>query len=74
VDYAFSPFGDLGDTHRFTLTFKFGKAREDILLDSEVKRVSRGSKFAPATKAKPSGEKAKETGTEKKDKSIYFLW
>ena len=30
ADYAFSPFGDLGDTHRLTLGVKFGNDRSDI--------------------------------------------
>lgn len=29
ADYAFSPFGDLGDTHRLTIGFKFGKDRDE---------------------------------------------
>lgn len=28
LDYAFSPFGDLGDTHRISLAVRFGKERE----------------------------------------------
>lgn len=27
ADYAFSPFGELGDTHRFTFSYRFGKSR-----------------------------------------------
>ena len=30
ADYAFSPFGDLGDTHRFTFSYKFGKNRAGV--------------------------------------------
>ena len=29
-DYTFTPFGDLGQTHRFTLCYSFGRAREHI--------------------------------------------
>ena len=74
VDYAFSPCGDLGDTHRFTLGFRFGNDRGDILTEQKVKRASR-VKPAPAAKTKPAREKTKGTGgTEKKDEPIYFLW
>ena len=29
-DYTFAPFGDLGQTHRFTLSYSFGKAKGHI--------------------------------------------
>ncbi len=73
VDYAFSPFGDLGDTHRFTLSYWFGKDRGDILTEQKIKRASR-VKQAPAARTKPAREKAKRTAPGKEDKSIYFLW
>jgi hypothetical protein len=30
LDYAFVPMGELGSTHRVTISFKFGKVREDF--------------------------------------------
>jgi hypothetical protein len=74
VDYAFSPFGDLGDTHRFTLSYRFGEDRGDIFTERKMKRASR-VKPAPAAKTKPAGGKAKvKSGGPKKEEPVYFLW
>lgn|GEM_PF-1292463 len=35
IDYAFVPYGDLGNTHRFSLAFRFGKARGEDELDMD---------------------------------------
>jgi hypothetical protein len=72
VDYAFSPFGDLGDTHRFTLTFKFGKVRAISRPVVETKR--------PAARVKPPVKKSQKykvkpkRSTKPLDNPIYFTW
>ena len=41
VDYAFSPFGDLGGTHRISLTLKFGKDRKAAAPDRKDNVINR---------------------------------
>lgn len=36
VDYAFIPYGDLGDTHRISAQFRFGKNAERATLESQL--------------------------------------
>ena len=36
LDYAYSPYGDLGDTHKIALTYRFGENKEKAV---EVKKV-----------------------------------
>ena len=46
VDYAFVPFGVLGNTHRFSIGMKFGAVEKTELLAGEVGRhLRRGEKF-----------------------------
>jgi len=46
VDYAFIPFGVLGNTHRFSIGVKFGSVEKTELLGGEVRRhYRRGEKF-----------------------------
>jgi hypothetical protein len=74
VDYAFSPFGDLGDAHRFTLTFRFGKSREITAPAAEVKRPSAVRKI-PAKKTRRSTVNVKRPAPRpKNDNPIYFTW
>ena len=86
IDYAFSPFGDLGDTHRVTLTFEFGEKRDSIAQDRRVKKTYHAAKQPPRTqKSAPrnkGGSPARQdtTGKNKKPKSgdeqtpVYFMW
>lgn len=45
-DYAFSPYGDLGLTHRYELSMRFGAIRP--LLTAEMRRMLRQAKLAMA--------------------------
>lgn len=45
-DYAFSPYGDLGLTHRYELTFRFGAIRP--MLTAEMRKMLRQAKLAMA--------------------------
>ena len=81
VDYAFSPFGDLGDTHRISLTLKFGVDRDDMAVDREVKKAyrsgkmpARGQQGAPQNNGRKPAPVKKETPVKKEDKPIYFIW
>ena len=86
IDYAFSPFGDLGDTHRITLTLKFGEKRGDIAQDRRVKQTYRGKQpqrtqksvpqnkgRSPARQPAPGKNKgSKLSGDE--ETPVYFMW
>lgn len=39
LDYAFIPFGDLGDTHRLSLGFRFGKTYRQQAVQVQVKQA-----------------------------------
>ena len=57
-DYAFSPFGDIGNSHRFSISFRFGEKkapalrspRENVLASEKLQAVKL---HAYAVKAKP---------------------
>ncbi len=77
VDYAFAPYGDLGDAHRVTVALRFGKQRPE-----EVKRHPYGDlrpakrKAAPASLRETPKEAApdKKKKKEKKASDVYFMW
>lgn len=80
VDYAFAPYGDLGDSHRVTVALRFGGQRPE-----QVKRHPYGDLPKPAKrKAAPASlkrETPKEAPTDKKSKKkekkaseVYFMW
>ncbi len=84
VDYAFAPYGDLGDAHRVTVALSFGAPRPE-----EVKKhpygdlaVPRRRKAAPASLKPPAPrkteaekkEKGKDKKKEKKGSEVYFMW
>ena len=79
MDYAFAPYGDLGDAHRVTVALRFGGQRPE-----EVKKHPYGDLPKPAKrKAAPASlkrETPKEAAPEKKKKKekkgseVYFMW
>lgn len=79
VDYAFAPYGDLGDAHRVTVAFRFGERRP-----AEVKRHPYGDlpkpvkrKAAPASLKRETPKEAspdKKKKKEKKASEVYFMW
>lgn len=80
-DYAFAPFGDLGDTHRLSVSFRFGGEREYLAREKKLRTVYRkaGNADAVPTEKEKNGfpepsrkEKKKEPG--KREKEIYFMW
>ena len=48
-DYAFVPYGDIGMTHRFSFSIKFGKKVEKVDL-AEQERLARQEKYVPTQK------------------------
>lgn len=78
-DYAFAPFGDLGDSHRLTVSFKFGEDREYLSREKKLRRVYRkAEQFKAAEKEKqektdqPAPDKNKKKAPPKKE--VYFMW
>jgi hypothetical protein len=76
VDYAFSPFGDLGNTHRVSVTARFGEDREDLPGETRgIKRARVGDRPAMRVKTRKSQEKGKKSSPSKKDGAPdYFMW
>ncbi|HOW90646.1 MAG TPA: PorV/PorQ family protein, partial [Elusimicrobiales bacterium] len=71
VDYAFSPLGDLGDAHRFTLTFKFGKTQAARPERSSVRKAAvkkKARKPAGKPRSKPRSAPAGTGDT------LYLIW
>jgi hypothetical protein len=70
VDYAFVPYGDLGDSHRVTVSFSFGGKRPE--------RFSRASYYGlpPDRVKRQPVQNKKENKKEKKSKDggVYFMW
>ena len=62
LDYALTPFGDLGYTHKLTLGFKFGDDRGNAEPRKTTRPISRESK--PALESEPSHFLFPETETQ----------
>lgn len=81
VDYAYAPYGELGDAHRITIAVRFGgerqKAQKRHYYAPQRKVVKNapvpGSSGPARTKTAPAKKKA---GAAKNgdDKSVYFMW
>lgn len=71
LDYAYAPYGELGDTHRVTLSFRFGAERPA--------EFSRSSYYGlPPPRPEPEGSTGK-SGKQEKQKGtraggVYFMW
>jgi hypothetical protein len=77
LDYAFTPYGELGDSHRITLALAFGGERKRVKkapaqAPKPIQKIQ-PVKTAPAktTPAKKSEAKPKEKNG---DSSVYFMW
>ena len=75
MDYAFAPYGELGDAHRVTVALSFGARRP-----AETRRRPFSGPTAPravkkAAPARQGGTKAppKKKRAEKKEE-VYFMW
>lgn len=72
LDYAFTPFGDLGNAHRLSLSVKFGEDKE-TLRDREWGSRPRSLRKNKRTERQKQWEK--QQGKAKKDKGKdYFTW
>ncbi|OIO05170.1 MAG: hypothetical protein COX65_03755 [Elusimicrobia bacterium CG_4_10_14_0_2_um_filter_56_8] len=75
LDYAFAPYGDLGDAHRITVALGFGAARPE--------KITRYSGLPPSREKLREYEPPKKTDTRtkaqkkkdnKKASEVYFMW
>ncbi len=81
VDYAFAPYGELGDAHRITIAVRFGgerkkaeKRRYAAPQRKVVKAAAVAEKAAPEkAKAAPAKKKATAPGGSG-GKDVYFMW
>lgn len=68
LDYAFAPYGDLGDSHRVTVAFSFGERR----LPPEEKKA-----YKMLYPQKPGKKKAAPAPRQEKKKAgepVFFMW
>ncbi|HAH31417.1 MAG TPA: hypothetical protein DCL44_03780 [Elusimicrobia bacterium] len=65
LDYAFSPYGELGDAHRITLSFNFGEPREEFTVKtvSSPEYNKKPRKTPAARKTYPRKKKVKARKT-----------
>jgi len=72
LDYAFSPYSDLGNAHRVTLSFSFGALRENIIAKTGYPSgYHKRSSQAPAEEKTPAEMKKEK---KEKDKGIPLSW
>lgn len=71
IDYAFSPYGELGSSHRVNLSLRFGA-------EKALKRPRRSADqpaAKPARKAAPEKKNVKKgKNTDKDGNAVYFMW
>ncbi len=70
LDYAFVPYGDLGDAHRVTIALSFGAARLSPAGKQSPKVVPQWSGAKNTTPATQQTNKKKSMGSE----PVYFMW
>lgn len=76
LDYALTPFGDLGYTHKLTLGFKFGKDRGETSQEKRDRPAYRAAKPVPepeplAVEPEPQTENTAVASPEIADKKTY---
>jgi len=76
LDYAFAPYGDLGDVHRVTVALRFGEPRPQEVKKhpyGDIPKARLKKKAAPAPKREaPVKKEEKKKG--KKVSDNYFMW
>jgi hypothetical protein len=73
LDYAFTPYGELGDSHRLTIAVMFGGERRAARKTVSSPKVRPLQKAAPA-KAAPKKKDASGQKEKTGDSSVYFMW
>jgi len=72
VDYAFVPYGDLGNVHRVTIALSFGAEREVKRSYRVVERP--GAAHAQPAQPAPQQEKKNKKPASKNGEPVYFMW
>jgi len=72
LDYAFAPYGELGDSHRLTVSFSFGEVRLAPEEKKPYRTISPARPGQKKTAAPPKQEKKKAGG--KNGEAVYFMW
>jgi hypothetical protein len=65
LDYAIAPYGDLGVTHRFTLSYVFSQPAAEPVADENTKKAQAKQQYRKTVKARTSAAQTK-TATEEK--------
>jgi len=79
LDYAFAPYGDLGDSHRVTLAFAFGAQRlppgerKAYKITSQERSASKKAAAAAELDKKTSVSRGKKPAVSDGD-SIFIIW
>jgi hypothetical protein len=79
IDYAFAPYGDLGDSHRFTVSLSFGKPRPEWVRRPRYRDLPptrEELQKKPARRAAPAAapEKGKKKKIDRSKGTDYFMW
>lgn len=69
VDYAFTPYGELGNSHRLTLSLRFGRERA-----APVKRAGPLRPQREIIKEAPAKKKGTKNKDKQAEKAVYFIW
>lgn len=73
VDYAFLPYGDLGNSHRVTVSFRFGKERPAAFDRAAYYGLPAPRKESGKKKTRKKAADKKKDGGEKPGE-VYFMW
>lgn len=73
LDYAFTPYGELGDSHRITISILFGGERP-AAKERSYSAQPRPLRKPAAYKAAPDKKNASGQKDKNGDGSVYFMW
>ena len=74
VDYAFAPYGDLGDAHRVTVALRFGELRPEEVPEHPQLPPVRGYNRVKPTSLLEEPKKEKKKKKKKAAGDDYFMW
>lgn len=79
VDYAFAPYGDLGDSHRVSVSFSFGRPRPERIKRrpyGDLPPTRKALQAQPQRRAQPEAapKKEKKKKPDGKKEEVYFMW
>ncbi len=75
IDYAYAPYGELGDAHRVTIAFAFGPSRNDAKEKRTYKTEAPQRTERPGVKkVQTAPRRGKKAGGSKAEDPVYFIW